>query len=295
MYDYIYDMEAEQYSFLRVPKVLLYHETYKHMSAEAKLLYSLLLDRVGISIKNGWVDDQHRVFIIFTVEEIQDCLNCGNKKAVQLMNELEDRVGLIERKRQGQGKPNLIYVKNFIRTIGEDGEKHFLKCQNDISGDVKMTLQEMSKSHSNNTELKETERNKTSLPFLSEREGKGMEEYLSCESYFRGILNFESLLRDNPYDKEILEGILDLLVETCCSNRRTICIAGDEKPLIIVKNKLRKLKADHVTYVLDSLKENTTRIRDIKQYLLAALFNAPSTVASAYQAKVNYELYGVPN
>ena len=108
MYDYIYDMEAEQYSFLRVPKVLLYHETYKHMSAEAKLLYSLLLDRVGISIRNGWVDDQRRVFIIFTVEEIQDCLNCGNKKAVQLMNELEDRVGLIERKRQGQGKPNLI-------------------------------------------------------------------------------------------------------------------------------------------------------------------------------------------
>ncbi len=294
MYDYIYDMEAEQYSFLRVPKVLLYHETYKHMSAEAKLLYSLLLDRVGISIKNGWMDDQHRVFIIFTVEEIQDCLNCGNKKAVQLMNELEDRVGLIERKRQGQGKPNLIYVKNFIRTIGEDGERHFLKCQNDISGDVKMTLLEMSKSHSNNTELKETERNKTSLPFLSEREGKGMEEYLSCESYFREALRFEDLLRDNPYDKEVLEGILELVVETCCSNRKKICIAGDDKPTIIVKNKLKKLKADHITYVLDSLKENTTQVRDIKQYLLAALFNASSTIGPAYRVKVNHEIYGNP-
>ncbi len=207
------------------------------------------------------------------------------------MNELEDRVGLIERKRQGQGKPNLIYVKNFIRTIDEDGERHFLKCQNDTSGDVKMTLLEMSKSHSNNTELKKTERNKTSLPFLSEREGKGMEEYLSCESYFRETLNFETLLRDNPYDKEILEGILDLLVEICCSNRRTICIAGDEKPLVIVQNKLKRLKADHIVYVLDGLKENTTRVRDIKQYLLAALFNAPSTIGPAYRAKINNDLY----
>ncbi len=293
MNDYIYGVEAEQFSFLRVPKVLLQHEAYKHLSAEAKLLYSLFLDRVGMSMKNGWMDDQKRIFIIFTVDEIRDCLNCGRGKAIQLLNELEENAGLIERRRQGLTKPNLIYVKSLIRVIDENGNVNFLKFGNETSRSSKIEIQEVRKSDSNKNEINKTERNKTSLPFLSEREGNGMEEYLVCESEFRESLNFEALLREHPYDREILEGILDLLVEICCSNRKTICIAGDEKPLIIVQNKLKKLNADHITFVLDGLKENTTRIRDIKQYLLAALFNAPSTIASAYQAKVNHELYGV--
>jgi hypothetical protein len=291
--DYIYGAEAEQFSFLRVPKVLLQHEAYKHLSAEAKLLYSLFLDRVGMSMKNGWMDDQKRIFIIFTVDEIRDCLNCGRGKAIQLLNELEENAGLIERRRQGLTKPNLIYVKSLIRVIDENGNVNFLKFGNETSRSSKIEIQEVRESDSNKNEINKTERNKTSLPFLSEREGNGMEEYLVCESEFRESLNFEALLREHPYDREILEGILDLLVEICCSNRKTICIAGDEKPLIIVQNKLKKLNADHITFVLDGLKENTTRIRDIKQYLLAALFNAPSTIASAYQAKVNHELYGV--
>ena len=121
MNDYIYDMEAEQFSFLRVPKVLIRHEAYKGISVEAKLLYSIFLDRVGISLRNGWIDENRRVFIIFTIDEIQEQMNCGNKKAVQLLGELETKAGLIERKRQGLGRPNLIYVKSFIRTIDENG------------------------------------------------------------------------------------------------------------------------------------------------------------------------------
>ncbi len=146
--DYLHSVEADHFAFIRVPKILLQNETFQGISAEAKLLYSLLFDRTELSNKNGWKDDQDRVYIIFTVAEIQENLNCGNKKAIQLLDELENKAGLIERKRQGLGKPNLIYVKSFYRAVDNSGERHFLKCQNDTSGSVKTTSQEVSESHS---------------------------------------------------------------------------------------------------------------------------------------------------
>ena len=139
MYDYFYGPEGEQFSFIRVPKIFFENDAYKSMSADAKILYGFLLDRVSVSLKNGWKDDQNRVFIICTIEEIMEKLGCGNKKAIQLLSELEDKIGLIEKKRQGQGKPNLIYVKNFIRTVDNSGQRHFLTCQNDTSGSVQTT------------------------------------------------------------------------------------------------------------------------------------------------------------
>ena len=114
-------------------------------------MYGILLDRVPLSAKNGWIDEQGRVYIICTIEEIMEDMNCGNKKAIQLLSDLEEKVGLIERKRQGLGKPNLIYVKNFI-SVDSPVEKHFLKCQNDTSGSVEITSLEVSKGHGNKTD-----------------------------------------------------------------------------------------------------------------------------------------------
>jgi hypothetical protein len=90
-----------------------------------------------------------------------------------------------------------------------------------------------------------------------------------------------------------LEGILDLLAETCSSKRKSIRIAGDDKPLEVVKNRLMKLNSMHIQFVLDCLKENTTSVRDMKQYLLTTLFNASVTISPYYQSKVNYDFYGV--
>ena len=93
MLDYIYDMEAEQYSFVRVPKLLLQHETYQRITPEAKLLYSLLLDRVGISLRSGWKDKQDRVYIIYPIAEIMEEMNCGKNKAVQLLDKGNTNIG----------------------------------------------------------------------------------------------------------------------------------------------------------------------------------------------------------
>ena len=292
VYDYFYGPEGEQFSFIRVPKIFFENEAYRSMSAEAKILYGFLLDRVSVSLKNGWKDDQNRIFIICTIEEIMEKIGCGNKKAIQLLSELEDKIGLIERKRQGLGKPNLIYVKNFIRTVDNSGQRHFLKCQNDTSGSVQTTSLEMSESHGSNTNLSNTDMSNTENLIYPGTDSDGMAERRSCEDYFRRSLEYDILLQNNPYEKETLEGILDLLVDTCCSHKAYIRIAGDNKPREVVRSRFMKLDSSHIQYVLSCLKENTTDVRNIRQYLLAALYNAPTTISAYYQAKVNYDFYG---
>ena len=293
MNDYLYDVDEAQYSFVRVPKLLLQHEAYQRISSEAKLLYSLLLDRVGLSHKNGWRDKQNRIYIIYPIAEVMEEMNCGKNKAVQLLDELEQKAGLIERKRQGLGKPNLIYVKSFFRTVDNFGERHFLKFENQTSGGLNIKPQEVSESNPTNTDNKKTDMNQTDLSFLPGRESKRNDAYAQYEAYFREELEIPILIQGNRSEKETLEGILDLLAETCSSKRKTIRIAGDDKPIEIVKNRLMKLNSLHIQYVLDCLKENTTYVRDMKQYLLTTLFNAPVTIDSYYQARVNHDMYGV--
>jgi hypothetical protein len=114
-FDYYYGTEADQYTFLRIPRVLITAPHFKKLSMDAKVLYGLMLDRMGLSMKNHWLDNQNRVYIYFTLEDIQECLSCGHNKGVKLLAELDTAtgIGLIERIKQGQGKPTRIYVKNF--------------------------------------------------------------------------------------------------------------------------------------------------------------------------------------
>ena len=124
-FDYFRGMEAEQYTFYRIPKILFTAECFKTISCEAKVLYGLLLDRMSLSIKNRWFDEEDRVYIIFTVEEIAELMNCGTQKAVRLLKELDSEkgIGLVEKRRLGLGKPNVIYVKNFMVKQPEKEEK----------------------------------------------------------------------------------------------------------------------------------------------------------------------------
>ena len=170
--DYYYGDQAEQFSFYRIPKVLFTDSRFKDISAEAKILYGLLLDRMSLSAKNGWLDQEGRVYIVYTVEDIMDALSCASQKAMKLLNELDEKCGLIERKRQGLGKPNLIYVKNFVATP----ESKFKNGENQNSGLLKIKAQEFPKSKGSNTEKNNTDFNDTeSFPFTSFRDGQKRE------------------------------------------------------------------------------------------------------------------------
>ena len=115
-FDYFTAAETEQYTFYRIPKELFTESYFQTLSCEAKVLYGMMLDRLGLSIRNQWFDSQGRAYIIFTVEDVMGVMGCQSQKAVRLMKELDtaDGIGLIEKKRIGLGRPNRIYVKNFM-------------------------------------------------------------------------------------------------------------------------------------------------------------------------------------
>lgn len=124
-FDYFYEEESEQFAFYRIPKELFTEDYFSSLSTDAKLLYGLMIDRMTLSRRNQWIDEVGRVYIVFTLEEIIEYLNCGKDKGVKIMAELDDEkgIGLIQRVRQGLGKPTRIYVKNFVAkySVGRNG------------------------------------------------------------------------------------------------------------------------------------------------------------------------------
>nr|WP_315034653.1 DUF6017 domain-containing protein [uncultured Lachnoanaerobaculum sp.] len=160
--NYYYGIEAEQFSFYRVPRLLIKDERFKKLSSDAKLLYGLMLDRMSLSIKNKWFDDNNRAYIIYTINSIMEDLGCGKEKAVKVLAELDNTkgIGLVEKVRRGLGKPDIIYVKNFASLEGnldkkeavnidkttEVGKSDFRKSENQTSGSQKIGLQEVGKS-----------------------------------------------------------------------------------------------------------------------------------------------------
>ena len=304
-FDYFYGPDdAEQYSFYRIPKRLITGDEFQDTSTEAKLLYGLMLDRLQLSIRNQWLDSLNRVYIIYTVEDIMADLHCGNQKACKLLSELENKTGLIKRKRQGLGKPSLIYVLKFSTSCPQnDSESHFKTCENHTSGDVKTTSLDMWKSHGNNTDFNKPEYNKTnpiypgpaSAKITVSVDGMGrdeMDERRSYERYFREHLYIDDLKQSYPYDHGRIDEILELLVDTVCSTAKTIRCAGEDRPAEVVKSRFMKLDYGHIQYVLDCIHDNTTDIRNIKAYMLTTLYNAPITIDHYYQVKVNHDLYG---
>ena len=287
MPDYFYGPQAEQFAFYRIPKALFTDPAFRSISTDAKVLYGLLLDRMSLSARNDWLDDAGRVYIIFMVEEVMDALCCADNKATRLLRELEG-VGLIERKRRGLGKPSFVYVKNFV----DVPEQRLQNRENHDSVAAQTATLEAPKSRCNKTDKNYTDPSETD-PFLSDvaagTETEGKDNRTLYQEYFARQLGFEALIAGHPDDEDMLREMLELLVDTVCSKRRFIRIAGDDKPAEVVKAQLMKLNGDHLRFVLMCLKENTTQVRNMRQYLLATLYNAPMTMHSSYAARVQHD------
>lgn len=113
-HNYFYGEQADQFSSIRIPKALMTEEIFAPLSMQAKILYGLMLDKMGLSIKNEWMDKENRPYIIYTIQEIQEAMSISKKKACDILSELVE-IGLVEKKRQGLGLPSMIYVKKFQR------------------------------------------------------------------------------------------------------------------------------------------------------------------------------------
>ena len=326
VFGYFRAYESEQFSFYRIPKVLFTDAYFKELSTEAKVLYGLMLDRMALSERNQWFDESGRVYIIFTVEEVMSCMNCGRDKSVKVLSELDARngIGLIERIRRGLGQPDIIYVKNFIRTEAAEETQSFLKSEKPISGVRKNRLLEVGKTDPNNTDKSETESNKTEnsktdrseidsiYPSDVEQAKKSndiidieqttiteqtdkkdqMKQFEFYTELVKQNISYDMLRHDcKKGEEQLLDEIVAIVAEFLSMPRETALIGGVKYPYQYVRNRFLLLDDAHIRYVLECFRKNTTEVRNIKAYLLSSMLNATNTIDLYYQAKAQHDLH----
>ena len=264
----------------------------------------MLLDRMSLSAKNGWYDEQSRVYIYYTADEIRADMGCGNDKALKLLSELDTKkgVGLIERIKQGQGKPTKIYVKRFTtRELPADTAEPSPQCPDTGRGadidfsDFQTSEKSMSRPRQSRcadlgkTDASYPNRNKPefSYPNPSIRSHEMEMERCECRKEVMEQINYVDLQKSYPYDD--VDCLLELIVDTLCSTAATMRIGGDILPASAVKVRYRQLDAEHIRYVIDGLRQTTTQIRNIRAYLLTTLYNAPLTMGPYYSAAVRHD------
>ena len=338
--DYYYGAEAEQFSFYRVPRLLIKDERFKGLSSDAKLLYGLMLDRMSLSMKNGWFDDENRAYIHYTVENIMEDLGCARATCAKVIAELDSKkgIGLIEKKRQGLGKPDIIYVKNFVvveqNTQQETTEKapantdvstevqkmNDKKFNNQTSRSSKTELQEIQNadfrrfnnqtSGSSETEFADVQEvnpnyNNTNYTDLSynnpiyqsdsdaEKEMDRMDDVNAYIEIIKENIEYEHHMKYGSYqDKGLYDELFDVICEVVCVKHKTIKIGGDDYPYELVKSKFLKLNSFHLEYVIGCMQNTTSKIVNIKAYMVTALYNASSTMNHYYQQEVQHDMYG---
>jgi len=327
-FDYYYGIEAEQFSFYRVPRLLIKDNRFKGLSSDAKLLYGLMLDRMSLSMKNGWLDEENRAYIIYTIDNIMEDLGCGKDKAIKVLAELDTNkgIGLVERIRRGLGKPDIIYVKNFV-IIEENGEKpgnskgvedaDLQKSEKPTSrsGNVRVQevgkadfkeseiptlrsgeirLQEVGESDPNYTNYNNTDLSQTNPIYQSSDDRMdGTDEVLTYMELIKENLEYDYHMKyDSSNDRELFEDIYNLVCDVVCVKRKTIRIGGEDYPYELVKSRFLKLNHSHIEYVRGRLQETTTKITNIRAYLLTTLYNAPATISHFYQQEVQHDMYG---
>ena len=303
-YQYYYGSDAENFNFFRLPKKLIRDKQFRTISSDAKILYGLLLDRMTLSQKNGWLDEEGRIYIIYTIEDIAEELYCSKRKAIQLMNELDikDGIGLIRRKRQGMGRPNLIYVMNFNSSeeAVAGSEDSNLEGKNEENNQRRSTaFQEVQKrapqevqkrAQQNDTDMKDTEYIYNNLSiYLSETE-RGLMDRNTVIKILRKKLDYEYLVNDCPEDADQVTEIVELIGDIYCQTADSVTVNGNQIPIGDIRRRLMSLNIEHIRYVLYCLKNNAGQIRNIRSYLLACLYNAPVTIRSYYQAAVQHDM-----
>ena len=322
-FDYYYGSQADQFSFIRIPRMLLTEDIFSSLTLQSKMLYSVLLDRMSLSMKNGWFDEENRVYIIYQISEIQADLGFSKRKSMDYLAELEE-FGLVKKKKRGFGLPSIIYVKSFMiqknyaRSIetGTSAEKKILSRSADFStseqagctsGGCDFSTSEVTKSTPLEVPESAPLNNKTNINNIYQSKIKSNHiasadtDEKRCDpdqteiikaygEIIKSNIEYDALLQANKFDEKLVQGIFELILETVVSQSETILIASERYPAALVKSKFLKLNYMHIDYVISCMKKNTTKVKNIKKYLLAALFNAPSTIDGYYQAEVNADM-----
>ena len=286
-FDYYYGIEADSFNYIPVPKILMTDPQFKILSAEAVLLYSIMLNRMSLSRKNEWFDDENRVYIIFTLEEIIETIGRAHTKCVNILKELET-VGLIERKKRGLGKPDIIYVKDFLHApkvasntdkITDFSKREVKTSPNENSGLHESRTPDFSKREASNTNINNTDNNKTEmsytnpLPLLQKEETK--KEKADEEEEIKNQINYDRLLYKHPANKKLLAFILSQIIDMISETNPTVEISsGHFEPKSKVMERLNGITYDDIESLLLLLPDKgEDKIKNPVGYMRKCLFN----------------------
>lgn len=348
IFDYFYGSQSEQFSFFRLPKALIRDERFRKISSDAKILYGIMLDRMSLSRENKWFDNENRVYIIFTLNDVMKELECCKRKASALMAELDEKsgIGLIEKRKQGLGKPDLIYLKNFVvprdysKEIPDNLEvaasnvlqlqsgknmqlqsgknMHLRDVENknlakekaeNMQNGTEMQFQSGKNMHlwsSTNMHLKSsmevqpnnTKNNNTdssdieSINHINQNANEEeMDKIAACRKLVKDNISYQSLCQTTSLlTRRMLDEIVELMVEVLVVDRQYLRISGVDYPYGLVKARFMSIGYDHVEYVLDCLSQTSSKIGNVKAYILTSLFNATATIDTYYTTTVNHNM-----
>lgn len=308
-FNYLSASGIDKFTFYRMPKILFVDDYFSTISCEAKVLYGLLLDRATLSKSNNWIDELGRVYVFFKQTEAMEMLNIKKNKVIAIFKELED-IGLLIRKKQGQGKPTRLYVLDFSNHTDEDEENS--KTNEVVSDDEEQTSDENIKKEVKRLEkqtskglknkplssnyINKTEMNKTESIYLSSNANQPtsknnenindrlIDRYNNAVNKVKKQIEYGYLIEN--YEKSTIDLIVSLIADVYVDDS-SIVVNGRTIFAEQVRNEYSKLTHVHIEFVLESIANTKNRIKNIRTYLQSCLYNAYNTMDIAIDNEIN--------
>lgn len=300
----------EDSTFFKIPTALLVSEKYRHLSAEAKILYALMYSRKNISLMNNWTDEKGRVYIYYTVKEITEVMGCSHTTAIKLLGELDTYggIGLIERRKQGQGKPCMIFINNVCteeadRSVDKsEPEKDCVEypevCtyENLNSGNKENGIQDINYPESNyidNNNINNNYINRViSDPVVSDtehEENNDMTGWIEQRKTIRETVrnNIDYIATSDTFGKEWVDEIVELMVEVICSREKFIRISKIQYPQEVVAERYLNIRSRHIENLYFTTRKITGYVDNIRAYMITAIYHSYETSESWIKARVS--------
>ena len=312
-FDYFYGNEAEQFTFYRIPKILITSPHFKKISDSAKLLYGLMLDRMSLSIRNGWLDDDNRAYIFFTTNDVMEQMCCGTEKATKMLTELDSEkgIGLIERVKQGQGKPAIIYLKKFYELedtarstkLSEIESQDFQESKVKTFGNRKTRLSEIESLEFRKSKCNYNNINNTDINYIypinqdnyniqnsdTKTEEEWIDRYTKTVDEIKTQIDYDYLI--NHAECDIVDEVVNIMAEVMTVYRPKYKIEGDFIEYNAVVNKFRQITAQKLEICLLAYSRKIQRIKNPKAYWISTLYNIPLTSGIVLQNMINSDIY----
>ena len=289
-FDYFYGNEAEQFTFYRIPKILITSPHFKKISDSAKLLYGLMLDRMSLSIRNGWLDDDNRAYIFFTTNDVMEQMCCGTEKATKMLTELDSEkgIGLIERVKQGQGKPAIIYLKKFyeledtarLTKLSEIESLEFRKSKCNYNNINNTDINYIYPINQDNYNIQNSD---------TQTEEEWIDRYTKTVDEIKTQIDYDYLI--NHAECDIVDEVVNIMAEVMTVYRPKYKIEGDFIEYNAVVNKFRQITAQKLEICLLAYSRKIQRIKNPKAYWISTLYNIPLTSGIVLQNMINSDIY----